>query len=170
MPATLECSPSPHTNAGAAGQHLEHGRNRGRAALQRRVNPIKRIRALAPVVALRFRIGLTTPRRVAHPWRFLCAPFPLRVPHPCVFCKSGRQCCLRHPIGYARHPRMPPVPYTNAGAVGQHLEHGRNRGRAALQRRVNPSKWMWALAPVARNAARPTTPSNLPRPAPHPLF
>src|SRR5580692_1586059 len=32
-------------------------------------------------------------RRVAH----LCiAPFPRRVPHPCVCCKGGRRCCLRN--------------------------------------------------------------------------
>ena len=28
---------------------------------------------------------------------FLCiAPFPRRVPHPCVFCKGGRRCCRRN--------------------------------------------------------------------------
>jgi hypothetical protein len=36
---------------------------------------------------------LTIAGRVAH----LCiAPFPRRVPHPCVFCKGGRRCCRRN--------------------------------------------------------------------------
>src|SRR5579864_1160833 len=32
--------------------------------------------------------------RVPHLQRLLRAPFPLRVPHPCVFCKGGWLCCV----------------------------------------------------------------------------
>jgi len=36
--------------------------------------------------------------QVSHLQRSLRAPFPRRVPHPCVFCKGGQRCCVRYLI------------------------------------------------------------------------
>jgi hypothetical protein len=55
-------------------------------------------------IAVKYTSGLIRSRhkpgrgRVAHFQRSLRAPFPLRVPHPCVFCKGGQRCCVRYLI------------------------------------------------------------------------
>jgi eukaryotic-like serine/threonine-protein kinase len=41
-----------------------------------------------------FSFGAVLYGRVAHLQRLLCAPFPPRVPHPCVSCKGGRRRCV----------------------------------------------------------------------------
>ena len=71
----------------------------------------------------------------------LCiAPFPRRVPHPCVFCKGGRRCCRRNSCPF----------YTTRCVCGRSI-----RPSQSTRRMGHPQLW-WLLQFESRSTAPPT--------------